>query len=301
MKLIHEVFDEITKRKIVYSSFAIVIIFSTYLLTTYYFDHQITVLYSLDKRQNDQAIIDVIDNSNHYVYFAIYTFTKSNIADALVQAKKRGVNVWGITDLAESTSSSEEIVLNKLKTAGINVETQKHTDGIMHIKGIVTDTEYAIGSYNWTESATVNNDELLEVGSNKYLHDQYLNIIKRVLETNQSSSTKVVQNSNTKTLSYDEIKTYDYTQAPEHIGENVIINGTPLKTFASKNGVTFIEFCSNTKSCPFSSIIFKTDIQKFGDLSEIKNNPIKLKGILQNYKGQAEMILSDPDQIVSPD
>ncbi len=299
MKFIHEVCGEIAKRKIIYSAIAIAIIFCTYFLTIYYFDHQFTILYSLDKRQNDQAIIDVIDNSNHYIYFAIYTFTKSNIADALVQAKKRGVDVWGITDLVQSTSSSEAIILDKLRTAGINVETQKHTDGIMHIKGIVTDTEYAIGSYNWTESATVNNDEILEIGSNKYLHDQYFNIIKKVLEINQSTSTKNISDVVTSNQTADKTKIYDYTQAPEHVGEKVTITGNVLKTYASKKGATFIEFCSNTKNCPFSAIIFNSDIQKFGDLSGLKNNRIKLTGTLENYKGQTEMILSDPDQIIS--
>ena len=46
-----------------------------------------TVLYSLDRKQNDQALVSVINGAEQYVYFAIYEFTKENIADALVRAQ----------------------------------------------------------------------------------------------------------------------------------------------------------------------------------------------------------------------
>jgi len=151
----------------------------------FYYHASFTVLYSLDKKQNDQAIINLIDNANSYIYFAVYTFTKENIADALIAAKQRGLDVEGITDATQAQNSYEIAVLKRLKAAGIPVETQKHTDGIMHIKAVVTDNEYALGSYNWTESATVANDELLEIGTDQYLHDQYLAIIKRILAVNE--------------------------------------------------------------------------------------------------------------------
>ena len=149
-----------------------------------YFERETRVIYSLDKKENDQEIIKLIDNANKYIYFAIFTFTKDNIADALVRAKERGVLVWGITDLEQTNSNNKQIV-EKLLSAKIPIETQKHTDGIMHIKAIVTEKAYASGSYNWTDSATNHNDEILEIGTNKYLHDKYLAIIEKLLVTNQ--------------------------------------------------------------------------------------------------------------------
>jgi phosphatidylserine/phosphatidylglycerophosphate/cardiolipin synthase-like enzyme len=148
------------------------------------FERDTQVIYSLDKKENDQEIIKLIDGANKYIYFAIFTFTKDNIADALVRAKGRGVLVWGITDL-EQTNSNNKLIVEKLLSAKISIETQKHMDGIMHIKAIVTEKAYASGSYNWTESATSHNDEVLEIGVNKYLHDKYLAIIEKLLVTNQ--------------------------------------------------------------------------------------------------------------------
>ncbi len=148
------------------------------------FERGIQVIYNLDKKENDQEIIKLINDADKYIYFAIFTFTKDDIADALIRAKERGVLVWGITDL-EQTDSNNKLIIERLLAAKIPVETQKHMDGIMHIKAIVTDKAYASGSYNWTEAATSHNDEILEIGTNKYLHDKYLAILEKLLVINQ--------------------------------------------------------------------------------------------------------------------
>lgn len=146
---------------------------------------QFTILYSLDKKQNDRALINVIDGAHRYVYFAIYEFTKANIADALVSAKERGLDVEGIADAEQSNGQLQAKIIASLHAAGIPVETQKHPQGIMHIKALVTDNAYAIGSYNWTSAATYENDEILEIGTNNALREQYLAIIQKVLAVNR--------------------------------------------------------------------------------------------------------------------
>lgn len=149
-----------------------------------YEDSQFDVIYSLDKRQNDKEIIKLINEADKYVYFAIYFFTKENIASALVRAKERGLVVWGITDRGASLDSNEKIV-SILKKAGITINVQRHPEGIMHMKAIVTDKGYASGSFNWTASATLMNDEILEVGTNNSVRKKYLAIIQKLLFNNQ--------------------------------------------------------------------------------------------------------------------
>jgi len=145
---------------------------------------QFHVLYSLEDRNIDKSLIKIIDQANSYVYFAIYFFTKSSIADALVRAQNRGVNVIGIMDRDASQNSNLKI-RDKLNEAGIRILTQRHPDGIMHIKALVTENAYASGSYNWTESATNVNDEVLEIGSIESVRKQYLAIIKKLIVKNQ--------------------------------------------------------------------------------------------------------------------
>jgi len=153
-------------------------------IVSWHYNSQIQVHYSLDRRQNDKELINVIDSADKYVYFAIYFFTKDNIAQALVRAKKRGLVVWGIMD-REAGYDSNKNILAKLESAGITVEKQKHPDGIMHIKALVTEKAYVSGSYNWTASANNINDEVTEIGTNEGVRKQYLEIIKKILIINQ--------------------------------------------------------------------------------------------------------------------
>ncbi len=157
----------------------------TMVASMFYFHHTFKVFYSLDAHRNDQEVITVIHNAQKYVYFAVYTFTKQNIADALIDAKKRGLTVWGITDAHQSHLPEEAAIVQQLQSAGIPVEIQKHPSGIMHIKAVVTEKQYASGSYNWTSSATQVNDEILEVGSDKNIRNRYDAIISKILVTNE--------------------------------------------------------------------------------------------------------------------
>ncbi len=272
---------------------SVILFFAGYILAENFSGNiasQTQVFYSLDKKDNDQEIIKIINDADKYVYFAIYTFTKENIADALVNAKNRGLIVEGITDTIESTSAYEKPVLEKLASAGIPVETQKHTDGIMHIKAIVTDKAYALGSYNWTDSATVVNDEILEVGTNNTLRQEYLNIIKRVIAVNAGTSTVIVA------ANEPPVK-INYADATNYIGKNATVSGIPLKIYSSSGGTVFFDYCVNYKTCPFSVVIFADDAKKFKNVAEYTDQTISVTGLLKSYSGHAEIDVTDPSQI----
>jgi len=166
----------------------LVVFVVTFAITAFFysqvFESRFHVYYSLDHRANDRELVRVIDNAQSYVYFAIYYISKSNIVDALIRAKKRGLVVWGITD-AEASTDANRISIARLRAADIPVEVQKHQNGIMHMKVLVTDQAYASGSYNWTVAATNDNDDVLEIGTDSSVRSQYLNILKKVLITNQ--------------------------------------------------------------------------------------------------------------------
>ena len=162
----------------------LVFIIVVFQFTAWHFNSQFKVLYSLDKRQNDQEIVRLINSADKYAYFAVYYFSLHDIADALIRAKKRGVVVAGITD-REGAAGNNKSVVESLRAADIPVETQKHEDGIMHMKVLVTDKAYASGSYNWTQAATGSNDEVLEIGTNDSVRRQYMSIVKKVLSANQ--------------------------------------------------------------------------------------------------------------------
>lgn len=249
------------------------------------------VIYSLDAKQNDQEIIALINGAHSHIYFAIYEFTLEDVADALVAAKERGVDVEGLVDSVESASSYDAPVIAKLRSVGIPVATEHHADGtgIMHIKALVTDSSYAVGSYNWTESATTENDELLEIGTSPDLVAAYANILQRLIKEYSTGAAPPAGGPTG--------QTYDYTVAPAHIGEYASVRGTLVDSYTSSNGTVFLDFCKSYKTCPFSGVIFADDAKRFGDLSSLAGKPVTLTGMISSYQGKAEIILSTPSQI----
>lgn len=252
----------------------------------------IRVVYSLDQKQNDKEIVALIDAAKSRIYFAMYEFTLRDIADALVAVKKRGVEVRGLVDAGESANSYDTPIIKELTAAGIPVETEKHADGngIMHIKAIVTDSAYALGSYNWTGSATTENDELLEIGTDQTLRQTYENVLKKLLDAYQGNAAAGAAASVSGGV-------YDYTNAPAHIGEYASVRGTIIDAYTSKSGTVFLDFCKSYKGCPFSGVIFAGDVKKFGDLSRYAGQTVTLTGKISSYQNQAEIVLSDPKQI----
>ncbi|MFA5744903.1 MAG: phospholipase D-like domain-containing protein [Candidatus Paceibacterota bacterium] len=255
--------------------------------------NSIRIIYSLDQKQNDKEIIALIDDATSHIYFAIYTFTLPSIADALVAAKKRGIDVQGVIDSGQSSSSYGAPITEKLLAAGIPVVVEKHAtgNGIMHIKALVTDSAYAIGSYNWTNSATNINDEILEIGTNKELRQAYENIIRRLLDAYKGNSAAAGAAANVS------IGTIDYTDAPAHIGDLASVRGTLVEAYTSASGTVFLDFCKSYKTCPFSGVIFADDVKKFGDLSHYNGTVVTLTGKISSYQNKAEIVLSDPSQL----
>ena len=147
---------------------------------------QTKVIYNQDSSPGTE-LVTLITNAHSYAYFAVYTFTKSDIADALIAAKLRGLDVRGVLDYNQSLIDSEKVIIKKLEKYNIPLEIPVKQNGLMHIKLLVTDGGYASGSFNWTSSATYDNDEVLEIGSVQSIHDQYEAIIKSIFSRYASS------------------------------------------------------------------------------------------------------------------
>lgn len=143
-------------------------------------ERDIKVYYNQD-HDLSKEIIQLTRDADKFVYFAVYTFTKADIKDALLAAKYRGLDVRGLTDSDQYNQQDlQKKLVDELRSAGIPVSIVSHV-GIMHLKAVVTDKAYASGSYNWTASATNVNDEVLEVGHDEQERRQYENILAEML------------------------------------------------------------------------------------------------------------------------
>ena len=253
----------------------------------------VRVIYSLDKKQNDKELIALIADAHDRIYFAIYTFTLSSVADALIAAKGRGVDVRGVLDMSQATGSYGAPILKELQDAGIPIVFEKHLtgNGIMHIKTLVTEKAYATGSYNWTSSATTINDEILEIGTDSGLRQAYENILRQLFTAYAGNTAAANAAANVS------IGTIDYTEAPKHIGEVAYVHATLMRAYTSKSGTVFLDFCKDYKTCPFSAVIFADDAKKFGDLSRYTGKTVTISGKISSYQGKAEIVLSSPSQL----
>ncbi len=143
--------------------------------------HDTKVYYNRDEQLNN-LIINTIGQAEHSVYFAVYTFTRADIKDALLAAKYRGLDVRGISDKKQYQEiPSQKQIINQLRAGGIPVCLQNH-DAIMHLKVLVTDKQFISGSYNWTASATTSNDEVLEAGTSEPVRNQYEQLLLRLFQ-----------------------------------------------------------------------------------------------------------------------
>jgi phosphatidylserine/phosphatidylglycerophosphate/cardiolipin synthase-like enzyme len=117
-----------------------------------------------------KAIIEIINNSTKSFYSAIYDLTEPDIVDAIVNAKKRGVDVRLVTDRTNAVKKGMEPVIN----AGVPVVTNNGR-GLMHNKfAIIDGSTVWTGSYNFTQNCTFkNNNNALKINSEE-LADIYL-------------------------------------------------------------------------------------------------------------------------------
>lgn len=163
---------------------ALLIALSGQFYYTYHYKPQterdIRVYYNQDHQVN-REVTRTIQDADKFVYFAIYTFTREDIRDALLGAKYRGLEVRGIVDRKQSESlESQRKIIKELQDSGITIVFNDH-NYIMHLKTVVTDKGYVSGSYNWTASGTNLNDEIIEVGRDEDIRRQYERTIKDVI------------------------------------------------------------------------------------------------------------------------
>lgn len=89
-----------------------------------------------------------------------------------------------------------------------------------------------------------------------------------------------------------------YTAAKKYVGDEVCVTGKVLKVGRSpRSGTQFLNFCDDYKNCPFTVVVFAKDAQHVGDVTALQGQEIKLYGKVREYKGQAEIILSDVRQL----
>jgi phosphatidylserine/phosphatidylglycerophosphate/cardiolipin synthase-like enzyme len=110
-----------------------------------------------------EHLLSLYQKAEKTIFIACFNITSRSIVKALIQAKKRGIDVRVITDQGELENRNTRQAVKAVMSAGIPVKVNRH-DGLMHIKQAVIDDQVnTSGSFNQTWSAENLNDERLDI------------------------------------------------------------------------------------------------------------------------------------------
>ena len=163
-----------------------------------------SIVYFSPKDKVSNKLIEQINQTKNKIYAAVYMLTDKTIANALINAKRRSVDVQIVTD--SSCLQSEYNKVELLKNNGIDVFLYKprakninsRLNEIMHNKFAIFDNKVWTGSFNWTVSAGKRNRENVlcvqeDAVCKKYEHE--FEKLKRKCALNRAKNKNQIQNS----------------------------------------------------------------------------------------------------------
>ncbi len=86
-------------------------------------------------------------------------------------------------------------------------------------------------------------------------------------------------------------------EARKHIGETKCVTGKVLKVKVGTKGVHFLDFCEDLMACPFTVVVFPSDLKDVGDVRHLEGRNIEIHGAVKLYDNRAEIILNRISQI----
>ncbi len=145
-------------------------------------DGQVSQSYFSPEDDLRSLLISLIDAEQQQILFAIYTFTEKNIAQALIRATNRGVQVQGVVDRSYGHSRYSKVGMLANAQVPISVyqtSANERQAGLMHNKFMIFSKNIAgksllwTGSYNFTNRASCKNQENALILDNPHIIRQF--------------------------------------------------------------------------------------------------------------------------------
>ena len=138
----------------------------------------ITPLFSPQDKAITNHVVPLINNAKSYIYIPAFVITHKDLAQALINAKNRGVEVKIIIDATGLYSTGSKTKL--LRDKGIDVKVENYA-GKVHSKSIIIDDRYIItGSMNLSKSGENKNDENMLIIEDERLAKYYKEFFKYI-------------------------------------------------------------------------------------------------------------------------
>lgn len=128
-------------------------------------------------------LVDLVDGAQESVYFLAFSFTSSELADALAAAAERGAQVAGVMDEGQLNNTGGQF--DFFRQAGIDVRVDPDGSNL-HDKVLIIDGHIVVtGSYNFSNNAEFRNDENTLVIYDPSVAEMYLEQFQQVWNLTQ--------------------------------------------------------------------------------------------------------------------
>ena len=118
-----------------------------------------------------QLIKEAIMLANQRIFVHAYAFTSPVIAEELIKAHKRGIEVRILVDRSQLTAKGSQVNIVRKEAIPIAIDV---VSGIAHNKVMIIDDLYVLtGSFNWSSAAATRNAENLLLITDKDINQLY--------------------------------------------------------------------------------------------------------------------------------
>lgn len=125
-------------------------------------------------------IINTVNTANKDIYFALYAFTRSDIATAMNNRFNAGVtDIRGLIDQVNTTGSQYSYLNSFAEMFGNVGATMHHKYGLIDATQTNSNPLIITGSANWSNAASNDNDENILIIEDIFIANQYMQEFKR--------------------------------------------------------------------------------------------------------------------------
>lgn len=110
-------------------------------------------------------IIGLIKSASRSLDICVFTITDNRLSREIMAAHDRGVNVRIITDNNKAEDRGSDV--DEMEAYGINLRVDNTRHHMHHKFAIFDDSIILTGSYNWTRSAALNNEENFTISDDR--------------------------------------------------------------------------------------------------------------------------------------
>ena len=86
-------------------------------------------------------------------------------------------------------------------------------------------------------------------------------------------------------------------EAEKRIGDQACVTGKVVKVAQSKAGTFFLNFCEKYRECPFTVVVFPSNLKDVGDVRELEGKTIEVWGRITSWHGHGEIVLREARQL----